>query len=161
MPLYKEDCHIKSEPNIHRPISILPIIVSKIIKKVIFNQLCEYVNSNNLLAGSRHGFRPMNSTLTALLEATNNNWYLNIDNGLINGFLFLDLKKAFDTVDHSILLRKLLLCLHLSGSNHTYIRSYIGMMYICQWNSVGLPSCQLRGPIRVCTWTPVGCHLYK
>lgn len=74
----------------------------------------------------------MNSTLTALLEATNNNWYLNIDNGLINGVLFLDLKKAFDTVDHSILLRKLLLCLHLSGSNHTYIRSYIGMMYICQ-----------------------------
>ena len=68
--LYKED--IKSEPNNYRPISILPI-VSKIIEKVIFYQLYEYLNSNNLLADLQHGYRPMHSTtLTALLEATNN-----------------------------------------------------------------------------------------
>ena len=73
---------------------------------MIFNQLYEYLISNNLLENSQHGFRPMHSTLTAFLEVTNN-WYLIIDNGLINSVLFLDLKKAFDTVDHSILLRKL------------------------------------------------------
>ena len=59
-----------------------------------------------MLAGSQHGFRPMHATFTVLLEATND-WYLNIDDGLINSVLFLDLKKAFDTVDRSILLKKL------------------------------------------------------
>ena len=48
----------------------------------------------------------MHATFTVLLEATND-WYLNIDDGLINSVLFLDLKKAFDTVDRSILLKKL------------------------------------------------------
>ena len=48
----------------------------------------------------------MHSTLTALLETTIN-WSINIDNGLLNGVLFIDLKKAFDTIDHEITWRKL------------------------------------------------------
>ena len=48
----------------------------------------------------------MHSTTTALLETTNN-WSINIDNGLLNGVLFIDLKKTFDTIDHEIILRKL------------------------------------------------------
>ena len=85
--------------------SQLPV-VSEIIEKVIFKQLYEYLTDSNLLAVSQNGFRPMHSTLTALLEVTNN-WYLDIDDGLLNSVLFLDLKKAFDTVDRSILLKKL------------------------------------------------------
>ena len=89
--LYKAE-DIKSDHNNYRPISILPV-VSEIIEKVIFKHLYEYLTHNNLLAGSQHGFRPMHSTLTALLQATNN-WYLNIDDGL-NSVLFLYLRKAF------------------------------------------------------------------
>ena len=101
-PMFKEGS--KSDPNNYKPVPVLPI-VSKIIE-IIFDQLFNYLTEYNLLADSQHGFRPMLSTLTALLEAAND-WYLNIDNGLLNGVLFLDLKKAFDTVDHYILLEKL------------------------------------------------------
>ena len=48
---------------------------------------------------------PMHLTLRALREATND-WYLNIDNTILNYILFLELKKAFDTVDHQILLQE-------------------------------------------------------
>ena len=74
----------KSDRNNHRPISVLPI-VSKMIEKIIFNKLYNYLTECNLLADSQHGFTPMHSTLTALLEATND-WYLNIDNGLLFSF---------------------------------------------------------------------------
>ena len=48
----------------------------------------------------------IDSTLTALLE-TNDNWCVNIDRGLLNGVIFIELKKAFDTTDHEIILKKL------------------------------------------------------
>ena len=77
---------------------------SKIFEKIIYRQLYDCLQDNSQYVQS--GFRSMHSTLTALLETTNN-WSINIDNGLLNGVLFIDLKKAFDTIDHEIILRKL------------------------------------------------------
>ena len=81
-------------------------VVAKAFEKIVYGQLYEYLNSYNLLNSCQCGFRSLHSTLTALLEATNS-WSVNIDNGLVNGVVFIDLKKAFDTIDHKIMLRKL------------------------------------------------------
>ena len=93
----------KRELGNYRPIPVLPL-VSKLF--LIYRQLYDYLQDNSLLNTCQSGFRSMHSTLTALLETTNN-WSINIDNGLLNGVLFIDLKKAFDTIDHEIILRKL------------------------------------------------------
>ena len=74
-PIFKED--LRTDPNNYRPISVLPV-VSKLIERVVFNQLYEYLNDNNLLTESQSGFRPMFSTETALLEVTNE-WLWNIN----------------------------------------------------------------------------------
>ena len=103
IPLFKKGS--KRELGNYRPISVLPL-VSKVFEKLIYYQLYDYLQENRLLNTYQSGFRSMHSTTTALLETTNN-WSINIDNSLLNGVLFIDLKKAFDTIDHEIILRKL------------------------------------------------------
>ena len=58
-----------------------------------------------LLNSGQCGFRSIHSTLTALLEK-NDSLCVNIDKGLLNGVIFIDLKKAFDTIDRDIILKK-------------------------------------------------------
>ena len=119
-PVFKKD--LQTDPNNYRPISVLPV-VSKLIERVVFKQLYEYLNDNNLLTESQSGFRPMFSTKTALLEITNE-WPWNIDNNLLNGVIFLDLKRALDTMDHVILMGTLKL--HgVSSQSPNWFRSYL------------------------------------
>ena len=88
----------------YRPISLLPIL-SKVLEKIVSNQLTAYLESNQLLMENQHGFRPNLSTETALLKVTDK-IYENIENKKISLLLMLDLSKAFDSVHHQILISK-------------------------------------------------------
>jgi len=119
-PLHKGNS--KSNPNNYRPISVLNSI-SKIMERLVYNQLCSYLSDNKLLNKYQSGFRSLHFTATALLDATNQ-WYLNIDSGLVTSVVFLDLAKAFDTIDHNNLLEKLQL-FGVSTSSIHWFKAYL------------------------------------
>ena len=102
-PIYKGG--EKTNMENYRPISVIPIL-AKIMERVVYTQLFKYLTENNILSDCQSGFRPLHSTQTALLNVTDT-WLNAIDRGNIVGLVMIDLKKAFDTVDHTILIEKL------------------------------------------------------
>ena len=103
VPLHKKDD--KLDPKNYRPVAILPVL-SKILERVIYLQVTEYLNTNNLLHPNHHGYRKNHNTTTALLQMYDN-WVETDDRGEYSSVCFLDLSAAFDVVDHDLLLGKL------------------------------------------------------
>ena len=75
-------------------------------KTLVYNQLYPHLNTNDLLAPSQSRLRTLHSTATALLQCTDD-WFSGLDVGKYVGVIFVDSKKAFDTVNHQIRIQKL------------------------------------------------------
>ena len=102
-PIFKTGS--KKDANNCRPISVISVF-SRMLEKIVHDQLIEYLITNKVSTPNQSAFRKLYSTVTSLINSTDY-WYDNMDKKQLNLAIFLDLKKAFDTVDHRILIKKL------------------------------------------------------
>ena len=112
----------ETNPSNYRPISLLPMI-SKIIEKLIHEQTSSFLSNNQILYTYQSGFRKNHST-DSCLTFLHDNILKGFDKGLMTGMILVDLQKAFDTIDHDILLKKLSA---IGFSNYTicWFQSYL------------------------------------
>ena len=97
--------------------------LSKLIEKWVERQFSQYLNDFNLLHKSQSGFRPKHSTESALIRMTDS-WLKAINEGNMVGCVLVDFRKAFDLVDHKILLKKLK-CYKCNNSCLSWFESYL------------------------------------
>ena len=116
----------KYEPANYRPISLLSAF-SKVLERVIYNKLYEHIDNNLILDNNQYGFRPNSSTEKAsfklieeILKAMNNRQFV--------GGIFCDLHKAFDCINHGILINKFEFY-GITGKFGALIKSYLNGRY--------------------------------
>ena len=103
LPLYKADDDILF--NNYRPVSVLSVL-SKVFERIMYNRLISFLESNKILFKYQFGFRKQHSTYMALVLLLDK-IVKALENGEYVIGIFLDFSKAFDAVDHNILLKKL------------------------------------------------------
>ena len=138
----------------YRPVSILPCI-SKIYEKVVYHRLISYLDKYEILNSNQYGFRNKHSTSMAIVDFVEK-----ISNAVDEGYtttgIFLDLSKAFDTIDHEILLKKLKFY-GIRGIPLTWLenyltnrKQYVDLNGICSEThniTCGVPQGSILGPL--------------
>jgi hypothetical protein len=102
--VYKSDSQL--DRGNYRPISILAVL-SKILERHVSISYSYYLIANDILSGCQHGFRAYHSFETSLITVFESLILTNIEQSDINDMLLFDFSKAFDLVDHLIILQKL------------------------------------------------------
>ena len=125
----------------YRPISVLSV-VSKVFEKEVFRQLYSYLTENSLLSKFQSG---------------SDEWLENMNNGKLNGVVFLDIKKAFNSINHHILLNKMNEQFGIFGMELKWFESYLmnrepqcsvdGELSINKVISCGVPQESILGPL--------------
>ena len=121
-PKYCKVAKLKPYPKNFRLISLLPI-VSKIIEKVIHDQTMNYLTESSILYRHQSGLRKNHSTDTSLAYLTDK-LLADFDSGLLTGMILIDLQKAFGTINHDVLLRKMS-ALRFSDRSINWFQSYL------------------------------------
>ena len=151
-PLFKQGS--SSDMNNYRPISVISV-VAKVFERITYDRVYAYLWEHSIISKSQSDFRSIHCTVTALLEATDS-WTFDIDRGNVNAVVFLDLNKAFDTVDHMILLSKLS-TYGIQENAYNWFKSYLeNRTQICSVSvslsktcslKCGIPQGTILGPI--------------
>jgi Txe/YoeB family toxin of Txe-Axe toxin-antitoxin module len=138
----------------YRPVSVLPLL-SKIFEKLTYNRILSFLNDNNILYKLQFGFRNNYNTSLALIYLVDK-IKMALDEGKFVLGLFIDLSKAFDTVNHAILLDKMY-NYGIRGNAYNLINSYLSerRQFVCFENSkseclkinCGVPQGSILGPL--------------
>jgi hypothetical protein len=120
VPFFKKGA--SSDPANYRPVSLTSVFC-KLMERVIVQEMLRYLKSHGLINKHQHGFLAKKSTATNLLESVNE-WTIKLDNQSTNTVVYVDFKKAFDSVSHSKLLGKLS-AYGISGDLLNWIRNFL------------------------------------
>ena len=120
IPIFKKGS--KLIPANYRPISLLSNI-NKVIEKLVFSRIFSHIQNNKLIYNLQYGFRPKHSTDHALINITENIRDA-LDEGKYACGVFVDFQKAFDTVNHNILIKKLSF-FGINGKIKEWVESYL------------------------------------
>lgn len=122
-PIIKKPGLDASDPASYRPISNLPVI-SKLLERIVAQQLVEFLNKHDLLPATQSGFRRGFSTESAITKVLSDLLDA-VDSGDTAALTLLDLSAAFDTVDYAILVQRLNVSFGVEGSALQWFRTYL------------------------------------